>query len=133
MKKQILSHKDTFLKLIRFGLSGGISAVTTLVSLFIFKEYFHISEVASSNLAYSIGIIVNFTLQRLYTFKSVSAKSVKYQFVLFVAGAFVNMALNSALMLLLLSLGVWYMLAQFLVLGVLAIANFIYYKLFVFK
>jgi len=132
IKEMILTLKSwQFWKSI---LSGGITACVDLSLLFVFREKFTWSYWPAVNTAFAISILVNFSLQKFWTFSSQSLDVAHKQFVKFFIVAAGNMAMNSIIMFVLsVLLGFWYIGAQVLTIGALAIVNFILYRKFVFK
>lgn len=129
-KNQIEKNKQFF----KFIFSGGASALTTLALLYIFTNFFHIWYLASSIIAFSLAIILNFSLQKFWAFKGNQKKSAEWQFFLFLAINFFNLGVNSGGMYVLVDkIGLWYMLAQVVMSAILAVVSFSFYKLIIFK
>lgn len=115
-------------------ISGGITAIADLSLLFMFREILHLSYWLSINAAFAAAILINFSLQKFWTFSSRDWDGAHRQFMKFFLVALGNMALNSFLMFLLsVVLGLWYLGAQILTMGMLAVVNFALYRRFVFN
>jgi len=85
MKSDLLS--STFIK---FVLVGIVSATWSILSRFLFQTYF--SYVISVFLATLIGMIVNFSLNRIFVFKENNEK-IEYQFAKFFLVSLVSLVL----------------------------------------
>ncbi|MES3031011.1 MAG: GtrA family protein [Patescibacteria group bacterium] len=121
-------------RIIRYLIAGGTSTFTDLALLYIFTEFFHIWYLTSAILAFILAFFVSFFLQKYWTFQDASNDGVHGQMALYLFIALCNLGLNTFLMYLLVHfLGFHYMVAQFVVAGLIAIMSFFIYKKFVFK
>lgn len=115
-------------------ISGGTTAIVDLSLLFIFKEVLHLHYWASINISFSVAILVNFFLQKFWTFSNKNIGVVHKQFGKFFLVAIGNMAMNSFIMFVLsIVLGIWYLAAQVITIGMLVLVNFTLYRYFVFR
>lgn len=129
-KNQIEEKRQFF----KFIFSGGVSALTTLALLYLFTNFFHIWYLVSSVIAFSLAIVLNFSLQKFWAFKGNQKKRAHWQFFLFLTINCFNLGLNSAGMYILVDkIGAWYMLAQVAMSAILAVVSYLFYKLVVFK
>ena len=114
--------------------SSGITAVVDLSLLFIFREAFHLSYGISINGAFVAAIAVNFSLQKFWTFSNRDLNLARKQFAKFLLLAMGNVVMNGLFMFALLAVfGFWYLGAQIIVMGILALVNFVLYRRFVFN
>jgi putative flippase GtrA len=121
----------SFLKSI---LSGGITALVDLSLLFVFREPLHWPYWLAINSAFVIAILVNFSLQRFWAFSHQELHLVHKHFARFIFVAMGNFMMNSLIMFLLsVTFGIWYLWAQVLTTGMLAVVNFTLYRRFVFN
>jgi len=121
----------SFLKSI---LSGGITALVDLSLLYFFRERLYLSYWLSVNISFAISIIVNFSLQKFWTFSNLALNLAHTQFAKFILVAIGNMAMNSVIMYALSNIfGFWYLGAQVITIGILSILNFVLYRQFIFK
>lgn len=119
---------------IKFLISGGTAAVVNLGLLFLFWEVFNFGYWEAINVAFIGGVLTNFSLQKLWTFKNKEIGETYRQLALFFGGAFFNILMNNLGMYVLgILLGLWYIFAQMIVLGTLALFNFFFYKHIVFS
>lgn len=115
-------------------LSGGITAVVDLSLLFVLREKLLWSYWTAVNTSFAASILVNFFLQKFWTFSSQNLDVAHKQFVKFLVVAVCNMAANAFLMFFLtVCLGVWYLGAQIITISLLVLANFVAYQRFVFR
>ncbi len=119
---------------IKYVISGGISALVALILLYSLTDFFKVWYLISVVLGNVAGLFTNFCLQKYWTFRDPSSDRMQKQFMLFVTVAVIHLILNTTLMFFLVSVvGLWYMLAQVIVLGTLAIGSFLFHKKFTFK
>lgn len=115
-------------------LSGAITAVVDLSLLFFLREVLYWSLLSAVNTSFVIAILVNFSLQKFWTFSNNNLDLAHKQFVKFFIVAMGNMAINGFIMFLLVTVfSPWYLAAQIFSLATLMIVNFVLYKRFVFK
>jgi putative flippase GtrA len=115
-------------------LSGGITALVDLSLLYFFRERLYLSYWLSVNISFAISIIVNFSLQKFWTFSNLALNLAHTQFAKFILVAIGNMAMNSVIMYALSNIfGFWYLGAQVITIGILSILNFVLYRQFIFK
>lgn len=114
--------------------SGGTAALADLGVLYLLAEQAHWGHFAAVNVAFAVGIIVNFILQKFWTFEHRDLHTMHMQFLKFLLLAAGNMAVNAVGMALLVgALGFWYLGAQIVMLGSLACFNFLAYRRFIFR
>ncbi len=83
-------------RVVRFGISGGLSAATLLAAFHILTDRLGVWYVAAGALAWLISLAVNFLLQRNWTFRA--AGGARGQAAAFLALGLVNAAINAALL-----------------------------------
>ena len=113
-------------------LAGGFVAVLQLFLVYVFTEYFVIWYVFSVVLAYACALLANFLFLKLIFVGGTRKNSNEFsRYALLVAG---NLFVNTiATYVLVEKLQLWYMLAQFFMIGTLTIANFFIYRAYVFQ
>jgi putative flippase GtrA/glycosyltransferase involved in cell wall biosynthesis len=121
-------------RIMRFALSGGIAAATNLTILYTLTDIVGLWYLLSSVTAFTIAFFVNFYLQKVWTFSDQEHKQTSKKMVLFLANTLLNLFLNTTLMYLLVDgLHIWYLVAQCIVIGLLAGMNYTIYRLFIFN
>lgn len=129
--KKIIHQNQTVIKYL---FAGGTATLATFFFLWFFTEIFGLWYLLSSVLAFCIAVIISFTLQKLWTFKGEQEKKTHHQFVLFLSFGIFGLGVNAASMFLLVDKAhLWYMLAQFITSAGIAVMNFLFYRLVVFK
>ena len=119
-------------QLTKFIITGGTATLVHMGAFYVFKQSMHV--VTATTLGFLIGFVVSFTLQKFWTFNDQKGGSVHKQGVSFFVLQVSNLIVNGAAMHILVNIfGVWDMLAQFLVLGTLAVSTFIISKVFIFR
>lgn len=120
----------------RYILSGGTAAFVNLAGLYILVRFFGFHYLLSATIAFIIAFIVSFLLQKYWTFGNFERQRgvVQKQLSTFFLIALINLGLNTTLMYFFVGMcGFWYMFAQFLSSGLIALSSFFLYKIFVFK
>jgi len=119
---------------IKFIISGTTAAVTDLALLYFFTDILGLWYLLSAILAFIIAYFVSFSLQKFWTFRDNSQKKIYQQMSLYFLVGVVNLGANSwAMYILVDKFRVWYILAQVIISGFLAVSNFLIYKLIIFK
>lgn len=128
--KLLLSYK----RLVKYVIAGGTAAATDLFLLFLLHDVWEINVIISATLAFVAAFFVSFFLQKFWTFRDNSRDKIKQQMgVYFTVGA-INTVINAwAMDLLVNSWHVWYLLAQVLVAGSIALYSFAIYKFLIFE
>lgn len=119
-------------KFIRFAITGGLAALVDLVGLKTLVDLVGIDYLIATVIAYALAIIVNFSMQKFWVFVDKENSKVARQFSQFLALSLANLVINAFLMYLLVDIvGVYYLLAQTLILVFLTIINWaLYGKIF---
>ncbi len=121
-------------KIIKFIISGGTAALVNFSLLYSFTDILGLWYLLSSVLAFIISFFVSFYLQKFWAFGDKNKDVLYRQLILCLSIALFNLAVNTVLMYVLVDLfGLWYMLAQFFIIGLIATWNFMAYKFFVFN
>jgi len=133
LQQTALGSLYRFKKIVKYIISGGSAAFVQIGLLYTLTEYTHLHYVLSAIIAFTLAILVSFTLQKFWTFQSSEMSNVRGQIFLYLTVTLCNGALNIALLYSLVEwLHLWYIFAEILVAVVLAIATFFIYKNFVF-
>lgn len=131
-----LNSEKRIFRLARYLLAGGTGAFVNLGTLFVLVNYGKFHYLVGSIISFLIAFVVSFTLQKFWTFKNFEKdqKLVGKQLTIYLLITLLNLGLNTLFMYILVDVFVvWYMLAQFLSAGLIAILSYYLYKFFVFK
>jgi putative flippase GtrA len=124
----------SLIKLARYLISGGIAASVDLGSLYLFVSLMHLWYLLATTLSFILTLVVSFVLQKWWTFKDSSTASLPRQASSYLALSVVNVFVNAGLMYVLVhTLGMQYLVAQFLVIGVIALYGFFLYRYWIFR
>lgn len=118
-------------RMMRFLFSGGVGVATVMLLLYIFTELLGFWYLLSFAIAFFFGTCVSFALQKFFTFgdDTLGARRVSGQAALYLTLATFNLGANGALLFLLVEFGgIHYLLAQFLVSLLIAVWNFLCYR-----
>ena len=122
------------MQLLRYLISGGTTALTALVFLYIFTQFFHVWYFFSLFLAFTVAIVVSFSLQKFWTFGDRETAGVHIQASSYLFLALANLGVNAVLLYALVQFaGLWYIFAQILIDALLAISSFLIYKFLIFR
>ena len=121
-------------QLFKYLLSGITVAVFELALLYAFTEYLHIWYLFSAILAFFFAFCLSFSLQKFWTFQDTRKEGIPAQVSLYLFVSVCNLGINVvALYLLVQVAGLWYMFAQVLINGGIAVWSFVLYKFVIFK
>ena len=111
---------------LKYIFSGGTAATVDFVLLYVLADLFRVWYLTAAILAYIGAFFTSFGLQKFWTFKDPDLKRIKRQFLIYLLVASVGLLLNSIMMYFWVSvLHIWYLAAQFITTGILAIGSFI--------
>ncbi len=121
-------------KIFRYLVAGSLAAFTHLGGLYLFTEHTHIWYVYANVLAFGMGLVVSFILQKFWTFADHSTDKVHHQALIYTAMQVVSLGINTGgLYLLVQYVHMWYLLAEFILLIVVAGGNFFISNAVIFK
>lgn len=119
---------------VKYIISGGLAAVLNLALLYTLTEYMGILYLYSSVIAYVVGTMFAFTLQKFWTFRDRHLESLRRQFMSYGIIAGMNFFLNPAILAFFVEvLQVWYMISQLIAMAFLAIISFTLNKTITFR
>lgn len=122
--RPVIAHEVP--KVARFLIAGALTVLVNLAALYAFTEYAHVWYLISAVIAFAISYLVNFVLQKFWTFRHRGLNEIRYQLPLHLALALGNLVLNAVLLFLLVEWAhLWYMTAQVIVSVVIACDSFI--------
>ncbi|OGG93609.1 hypothetical protein A2609_00400 [Candidatus Kaiserbacteria bacterium RIFOXYD1_FULL_47_14] len=131
---QIDERYPTCVLIFRFLLSGGTSASTDLVLLYLFTDIFGIWYLTSAVAAFILAFGVSFTLMKFWTFGDHSQEGLHMQLGIYFLVAIINLALNTLLVYLFVEwAGLYYLFAQIVAGALIAIESFFVYQRFIFR
>jgi len=114
---------------VKYIIAGGTAAVVNLVALYFFTDILKIWYVTSSVFAFVISLITSFGLHKFWTFRENSVNRLKRQFIFYLFISLCNLILNAILIYVMVDIfGLWYMLAQFIIMALIALASFLINK-----
>ena len=120
-------------RLLRFLISGALATLVIIVLLYLLTEKLHLWYLASSVLAFFGGIITSFFLQKFWAFKDSRTELMVKQAKQHVLLQLWALCANTILLYLFVEIGhLWYVLAQIIAAGIIAIQNFLLYRKYVF-
>lgn len=121
-------------KIVRYVMSGGLATALTIGTTFVLTSFFNIWYLYSSAIAYGLGFIVSFLLQKFWTFSHYSREKIYKEGVTYIIIGVINLALNALLMYVMVDMFfLWYILAQIISAGIIATESFFIYRNFIFK
>ena len=120
-------------KVMRYVISGGSAAVLNIGTLFVLTHFFGVWYLASSVVAFLVGFVVSFVLQRTWTFDHRTTEGLARHTLLYFIVTVSNTLLNTMVVFGLVEyMRVWYVAAQIIAGAFIALTSFfIYRKIFV--
>jgi len=117
--------RASFRKIARFLVSGGIVITAYYVPYYLLTEFCGVWYLASSIIASIICSVINFLLQKLWTFENKSMANVHLQAITFTLVSFAYTVANGAMLYLLAGkLHLHYLLAQVIVSSIIGIVSY---------
>mgnify|MGYP001459475366 CR=1 FL=1 len=126
-----LSERAIVRQALRFAAAGAVATAAHFTVLIALVEWGGLGPVLASTLAYCVGVCVSFVLNRRFTFESRGA--IGPTFAKYAALYAVGIFLNGAVMAALISLGLWYILAQVIAVALILSWNFLGARYIVFR
>jgi putative flippase GtrA len=121
-------------RLIRYLFSGGIATIVDLGLLYLFTDRLGWWYVWSAVGAFSVAVVVSFSLQKFWTFQNGGLEGLRHQFALYLTVTIANLGTNTLLVYLLVEkVGLFYLLAQIIAAGLIAIGSFFIYQGIIFR
>ncbi|OGG73575.1 hypothetical protein A3H74_03390 [Candidatus Kaiserbacteria bacterium RIFCSPLOWO2_02_FULL_51_13] len=121
-------------QIVRYLISGCTAVAVNLAVLYALVEFVGFHYLLASAAAFSIGIMVSFSLHKFFTFRERNLSHTHIQIVLYLCVIGLGLVTNLALMWFLVELiGILYLIAAIITNGIIAVANFFAYRLVVFR
>lgn len=132
--QSLLTLISQYQRFAKFLVTGVIMTVVNLGLLYLCTDIIGLWYMVSLYVSFAITVILNFIVQKYWTFHDAPRHSTGRRFGLFVLNAIVYLALNSLVLYLLVEyVHMWYLLAQAITIGILMIMNYTFYRLIIFK
>ena len=120
--------------IIKFIFSGGLATAVNLIALHFFTEVVGLWYLYSAIVSFLIAFSVGFTMQKFWTFNGDHELGGRWQLIMYLTLNLFNLGVNSlGLFLLVEKIGLWYIFAQIIMSGLIAISSFIIYNKVIFK
>jgi putative flippase GtrA len=121
-------------KIARFLISGILATATNISILFLLVHFAGLHYLPASIASYLLSLIVGFSLQKFFTFRDHASNKASVQFSLYTLVTCLNLILNTALMYFFVDvIGLWYIFAQIVCAGVIAVLSYAVYSKFIFS
>jgi dolichol-phosphate mannosyltransferase len=121
------------MRIIKFLITGGIG-LTVNLGTFRILEFFEVPYLAGSVGAFLLAMCTGFVLQKYWTFEDRSFERAHVQLALYAGLALVNLTVNTGIVYVLVAYAsTHYLIAQTIGAGVVAIASYFFYKLYIFR
>src|SRR5438105_14727800 len=95
MNAYIKKINSRHIKVVKFIISGGTSAATSIAVLFMLTHFFHIWYLFSAIVAFFFAFFVSFFLQKFWTFGDSSLSDIRKQLLSYLTIILCNLALNT--------------------------------------
>ena len=119
---------------VKYIISGGCATLANLVVLYSLTELFGVWYVTSVVVAFVFSFFTSFFLQKLWTFGNRDISTIHRQIARLLGTTFISLAINViGVYILVAEVETWYMLAQTIMLVLIATGNFFVYKHLIFR
>jgi len=130
----IMKLLRNYRQLIKYVIAGGTAAITDLLLLFFLHDIVEVNVIIAATLAFVVAFFVSFFLQKFWTFRDNSREKIKQQMGIYFTVGVLNAGANAwGMNLLVNGWQVWYLLAQVIVAGSIALYSFVLYRFVIFK
>lgn len=130
MFEVLQKHKQ----IIKYLIAGGTAAAVDLALLYIFTDIFGWWYLVAACLAFAAAFFVSFFLQKFWTFRDGNKEKIYSQMIIYLVVSLANLLINAGLMYIFVDgLGIWYILAQIIASGLIAIESYLIYNFFIFN
>lgn len=110
-------------KIVKFCISGVLSAFVDLGILIVLVEIFNFNIIIANIISFSFAVMNSFAFNKLWTFRD-GNKDYFRQFIKFLLISLLGLLLNTIFMTLLIYLNIWYVFAKIVVIVTVAFWNF---------
>ena len=120
-------------EIIKYLISGGTAAAVDLSILYFLTDILAVWYLLSAVAAFTIAFFVSFFLQKFWTFRDNDKNAMARQMAYFFLVGLINLGVNTVGMYILVDrFGLWHILSQIIISGMIALSSFIIYKFFIF-
>ena len=117
----------------KYCVGGGTAFIVDFGLLYFLTEYANLWYLWSANFSFIVAALVNYLIQRFWTFQSTEAKALR-QFFIFLAVQMVGLFINNTIMYTLVEyFSIWYILSKAIAAAIVLIWNFWASRMFVFN
>ncbi|MBA4319640.1 MAG: hypothetical protein C0412_14665 [Flavobacterium sp.] len=121
-------------QIIKFLIAGGMAAFVNLSLLYFFTDILDIWYLISTSMAFIVAFFVSFFLQKFWTFRDNDKQTIHKQIVAYLFISLFNLCVNAIAMYIAVDgFKIWYMLAQFIISGLIAFESYSVYKILIFN
>lgn len=121
-------------KVIKYIVAGGTAALVNLSTLIVLTDLVGVWYLLSSTIAFILAFAVSFSFQKFWTFSERSVDNMHMQAAVYLLIGLLNLSVNAGLMYILVEwVKIWYLTAQIISSGSIAVATFFVYRDFIFK
>lgn len=122
--------KKLFIQIIKFGFVGIAASVIDVGILMLLKEVFHVDELISSTISFSVSVIANYILSMRFVFNGKKQNRIK-EFVFFVVLSIGGLCINQGIMWVgIKKMSIHYLVVKIFAMVFVPIYNFITRKIF---
>ena len=133
LKEFVLEYRILVETIGRYLIAGSIGASTNVALLFFFTEYVGLHYLVSASISFVLACCVGFALQKFWTFRERSVESIHTQAAGYFTISAINFFLNITLLYFLVEkIHIWYIFAQVIASGLIAISSFLLYRYVIF-
>ena len=86
---------STFLQLFRYTFVGGVAFIADFGLLYVLTEYAHLHYLLSATFAFIVGLIINYSISKIWVFTNNTVKKRWLEFIIFSLIGIVGLGLNN--------------------------------------
>lgn len=94
----VADTNNIFIQFIRYFFVGGIAAVVNIGMLYVFTNILNIYYIISNVLSFTLGLITNYVLSKLYVFKEETSISKTKEFIIYAIIGIIGLGVDTLLL-----------------------------------
>jgi len=117
---------------VKYSIVGGVGTVIDFGVLLLLVEIFGVAVLVANTISFVLAATNNYVLNNIWKFREKN-KTLRTQYAKFLLVSIVALAINTVLMKVFVMLGMWYVSAKILIIGIVVFWNYLGNKLWTFR
>ncbi len=132
MSAKIVAILDKYL-ILRYIISGGLSSAVDILLFSFFIRVFGLHYILSASISVTISFVIRFYLQKVFAFKDRNL-DVYRQVLMYSILYILSIIMTTVLLYIFIDkFNIWYVMAQIIAIGIVAVVSFFVYRFIIFK